>query len=253
MISTRRNMKKTIHLLFALACLVALLPGSSAAENYVSLNGEFYITYPESWYQVDYNTVDYYLSSGQANRESFQYEAVFAERQAVPFHNGNYLILTLDPVGKLENWQIDSILTDLDSTFGESKQYFPSGNLQTDLKTNTVYYDRANKTITMLNEIADEDQVIKKNIWLMKIYDKGIANFYFYSPDSVYETGKAVFSGIVASFSTENLEQAMPREDLKIADVDRDGGGFGTTHVIILLVVLIVIIFVIYIIRKRIS
>ena len=66
-------MKITIHILFALACLVALLPGSSTAENYVSLNGEFYITYPEGWYQVDYNTVDYYLFNEEANRESFRY------------------------------------------------------------------------------------------------------------------------------------------------------------------------------------
>ena len=85
----------------------------------------------------------------------------------------------------------------------------------------------------------------------MKIYDKGIANFYFYSPDSVYQAGKAVFSDIVASFSTDNIEEAMPREDLKMADAEREGGGFGTTQIIILLVVLLVIIFVIYIVRKR--
>ncbi|MBN1213635.1 MAG: hypothetical protein JXA92_13770 [candidate division Zixibacteria bacterium] len=244
-------MKKTIPLLLILAGLVALLPGSPVAENYVSLNGEFYITYPEDWYQVDYNTVDYYLFSDQANRESFQYEAVFAERKSVPFHNGNYLILTLDLVGKLDNRQVDSLLTDLDSTFGDSQQFFPSGNLQSDLKPNTVYYDRANKTVTLLNEITDEDQIVKKNIWLMKIYDKGIANFYFYSPDSVYEAGKAVFSDIVASFSTEGIEQAMPREDLKMADVNRDDGGFGITYVIILIAVLLVIVIVIYLVRKR--
>lgn len=243
-------MKKTLSFLFVLTCLVALLPGYTAAESYVSLNGDFYITYPDDWYQVDYNTVDYYLYNVQADRESFQYEAVLAERKAVPFYNGNYLILTLDLVGKLDNRQIDSLLADLDSTFGDNKQIYPPGNLLSDLKPGTIYYDRANKTITMLNDIEDSSQVVKKNIWLLKIYDKGIANFYFYSPDSVYEASKPIFNDIVSSFSTENIEQAIPREDLKMADVNRKASRFGVTTSIILLAVILIIIYVIYRARK---
>jgi hypothetical protein len=243
-------MKKTISFLFALTCLVALLPGRPAAENYVSLNGDFYISYPDSWYQVDYNTVDYYLYNVQADRESFQYEAVLAERKSIPFYNGNYLILTLDLVGKLDSQQIDSLLADLDSTFGDNKQIYPPGNLLSDLKPGTIYYDRANKTITMLNNIEDSGQVVKRNIWLLKIYDKGIANFYFYSPDSVYEASKPIFNDIVNSFSTENIAQAIPREDLKMADVNRKGSRFGVGTSIVLLAVILIIIYVIYRARK---
>ncbi|MDD5424902.1 MAG: hypothetical protein PHN52_00230 [candidate division Zixibacteria bacterium] len=245
-------MKKYRPLILTLSMMVLAAAGLAASVNYVSFNGEFYITYPDNWYQVDYNTVDYYLSSIQANRESYQYEAVFAERKSIPFHAGNYLILTLEKVGKLDNRQVDSLLADLDSVFAEGRKYFPSGNLLSDLKSNTLYYDRANKTITLLSEMSDDNQVLKKNIWTMKLYDKGIANFYFYSPDSVYEASKAVLNDIVSSFSTENISQAMPKEQLRISDTGNKGI-YSTLGLIITpaAALIVIIILAVYIRRRR--
>ncbi len=244
-------MKKKRPLILTLSMIFLAAVGLVASVNYVSLNGEFYITYPDDWYQVDYNTVDYYLSSIQANRESYQYEAVFAERKSIPFHTGNYLILTLEKVGKLDNRQVDSILADLDSVFAEGRKHFPSGNLLSDLKPNILYYDRANSTITLLSEMTDDNQILKKNIWVMKLYDKGIANFYFYSPDSVYEASKTVFNDIVSSFSTENIGQAMPKEQLKISNTGNKGIGSNPGLIITLTATLIVIIILVVYIRRR--
>ena len=53
----------------------------------------------------------------------------------------------------------------------------------------------------------------------MKFYDQGIANFYFYSPDSMYEDSKPIFANIVESFSTENLE-APSTNEVKVAELE---------------------------------
>jgi len=51
-----------------------------------------------------------------------------------------------------------------------------------------------------------------------KFYDKGVANFYFYSPDSLYEQSQLVFEAIANSFSAENVEAAIPIEEGKIGN-----------------------------------
>jgi len=243
-------MKKTLTVL-AVVLLIGLTANLLKAENFVSLNGEFYITLPENWYQVDYKTVDYFLFSGQADQESFQYEAVFADRDAIPFHNGNYLILTLEKIGNQSNKQIDSILTDLDSVFNEGNKYFPVGNLMTDLKTNSPYYDRPNKTITVLADIIENNLIVKKNIWIKKFYEQGIANFYFYCPDSVFEASKPLFNEILNSFYTDNIEDAMPQEKLELADIKNEKEStIGKESAIPVAVIVAVIIVVIIALKK---
>lgn len=247
-------MKKTLAVLAAVLVTV-LAAGLVTAENFVSFNGGFYISLPENWYQVDYKTVDFYLFNGEADQESFQYEAVFADLNNVPFHNGAYLILTIEKVGNQSNKQVDSVLNDLADIFNDGKKQFPAGDLTADLKEDVPYYNRDSRTVTIVSEIFGEDNAAKKNIWVKKFYDEGIVNFYFYSEDSTFAADKTLFTDIVNSFSTENIENAAPKEKLELADIKSekksDGGTSKTVPTAVMIVIITVLIITIKKKRKK--
>ena len=119
-----------------------------------------------------------------------------------------------------------------------------------ELKTDAPVYDPESKIIAVVTDIAEDVEVIKKSLLVMKFYERGIANFYFYAPDPLFEQSKPVFAAIIGSFSTENLEAAVPREDLKVADLEatkkRDDSRLIWPVVILILVVATTIL-----IRKR--
>ena len=48
-------MKRIIPTGLLVAALVCLFMVTGQAGTYVSSNGKFYITYPDYWYQIDYN------------------------------------------------------------------------------------------------------------------------------------------------------------------------------------------------------
>lgn len=218
-------MKKSIInslAIFTLILLTGLLSTLTvSAENYVSYEGKFYITIPDDWTQVDYRTVDAFLARNKASTETFQYEAVFAPKTSLPFFAGDYLILNVDSVGEMSQERIDSTLTELKKIFGKSIKYEPVSNLLADLKSSTPVYDEKMKTVSIINRIVENGQPVKKNLLVMKFYDQGIASFYFYSPDSLYEQSHQIFLDIINSFSSENYKDAAPKENLKIADVDK--------------------------------
>ncbi len=202
--------------------LTFVLVTSTAAETqtYVSFKGGFYITYPDDWVQIDYSLVDAYLLRNRAGETTLDYDAAFAMKDSPSLFAGNYLILVVDTVGQLSDGQIDSVLNGLSRSFGEEVKYYPVADFLTDLKSNTPSYDAEAKTVTILNEITEQQQLLKKNLLMMKFYDRGIATFYFYSPDSLFEASKPLFDQIVASLSTENVEDALPKEELKVADLE---------------------------------
>ena len=201
------------------ALLTALLVTMAGAEQqYVSLNGGFYITYPDEWAQVDYWLVDnYLLRSDTVDSTMFAYEAVFAQKDVPHFFSGEYLILTIDTVGKLKDWQIDSILIELVTAIEERVVYNRISDFLANPKLNVPSYDTLTQTVALLDEIPG--QVMKKSLSVMKFYDKGIATFYFYAPDSVFESSKVRFEQIVASFSTD-IETVLSKEKLKVADLE---------------------------------
>ena len=209
--------------------LAAVLAASSAADTqtYVSLRGGFYITYPDDWAQVDYWLVDAHLRRNMTDEAILDYDAAFAMKDAPYFYSGDYLILTVDTLGELSDKQIDSVLNELSRSFGAEVSYDPVADFLTDLPSNTLGYDPETRTVTILNEITEQQQLLKKNLLMMKFYNRGIATFYFYSPDSLFETSKSLFEQIVASFSTENVEEALPKEHLKVADLEDAEGVYG--------------------------
>ena len=104
-------------LFISMVTLVGMLTfvGTASANNYVSFDGKFFITYPDNWRQIEYNVVDAYLLRFGASQSSLQYEAVFAPGVSDPFFKGSYLILNVDTVGALDQQAIDIRTNSLDS------------------------------------------------------------------------------------------------------------------------------------------
>lgn len=218
-------MNKCIKILGLMTLLLALMAGGLQAATYVSLNGEFYITYPDDWEQIDFNTVDLFLRRSSAEPFMFDYDAVLAPSASSPFFSGDYVILTVDKSGKLTSAQIDSVLEILSSTFTAGITYTSSENLTADIESDVPRYDRERKIVSVLNDIYQGQEAVKKNLMLMRFYDKGIATFYCYSTDSLFESSRQVFENMVASLSSENIEQIIPREQVKVADIKVDAEG----------------------------
>jgi len=214
---------KTI--IWLLLLIIVAASGAAETQTYVSLKGGFYITYPDDWAQVDYWLVDAYLLRNKMDTAVLDYEAAFAFKDAPHFFSGDYLILTVDTVRELKDWQIDSVLIELVRSFGKRVRHSPTADYLANLEPNLPNYDTLTKTVTILNETS-EQQVLKKSLLMMKFYERGVATFYFYSPDSLFETSKYLFEKIVASLSTENIEDALPKEQLKVADLE-DAEGVG--------------------------
>jgi hypothetical protein len=211
-------------LVLTVAIFLVTLAGLQAAT-YVSLNGEFYITYPDDWEQIDFNTVDLFLSRSNAEASMFDYDAVLAPSASSPFFSGEYLILTVEKAGELSATQVDSVLDIFSNTFTSGITYVTSENLTADLESDVPRYDPTSKVVSVLNDIYQGQEAVKKNLVMMKFYNQGIATFYFYSTDSLFETSRKTFEAMVASFSTDNIESVLPREEVKVADIETDAEG----------------------------
>lgn len=208
-----------------IAALLTVMATTVLASTYVSHMGQFYITYPDDWEQIDYNTVDLFLTRSGAEQQMYDYDAVLAPSTSSPFFAGDYLILTVEKTGELSDEQIDSILADYANTFQKGIVNLTTDEFPADVDSDAPVYDPAKKVITVLNDIYQGQQVIKKNLIMVKFYEHGIASFYFYSPDSLFQASKATFENIFASFSSENLDAAIPPEEVKVADIETDAEG----------------------------
>jgi hypothetical protein len=212
--------KHTLSIRHSAVILIALLGivSSVLGGSYVSPKGKFHITYPASWKQIDYTTVDAFLQMHQAGESVLDYDAAFADSSSIPFFDGVYGIVTVDAIGELSEKQIDSILHGMSQTFGKNVRYFPVSDLNAQQKTDEPVYDKASKIVTVISDVVDGETIIKKHAYIMKFYKEGIANFFFYAPDSLFTTALPTFEQIVQSLSTENLETAVPKQELKVAE-----------------------------------
>ncbi|HDL01295.1 MAG TPA: hypothetical protein ENH23_03580 [candidate division Zixibacteria bacterium] len=226
-------MKKLLLIVFVLLLLggsiVTAQTDSNQTNSYVSLNGKFYIEYPSDWKQIPYTEVDAYLSSKKAGRPLYDYDAVFASNESNPFYTGSYFIMSVEKVGNLSNKQIDSVLHVLSQNFGKGIKYFPVANFLADIKTNSPNYDKDSKTVTIYNKIVQNETSIKNSLIIMKFYDFGIATFYCYALGDAFETDKEIFSQIAASLSTEDIKSRLPKEQVKVADIDTTKKSFGNS------------------------
>jgi len=247
------NKKKSVLIL---AALLSVLATAVYANTYVSLKGQFYVNYPDDWEQIDFNTVDLFLTRSGADEEMYNYDAVLAPSASSPFFATDYLIITVEKTGELTQKQIDSVLADYASSFRKGIAFKETDDFLADLKSNAPTYDADKKVMTVLNDIYQGQDIIKRNLILVKFYEHGLASFYFYSPDSLFESSRKVFEDVFASFSTENLEAVMPREEVKVADIETDAEGrikegSGNTVLYLALAVVVCLVLVGVFIRLR--
>jgi len=223
--------------------ILALLATASAiAEPFVSFNGKFQFTYPPTWKQVDYRTADYHLSRGRAAGDELNYEAVFADSRAYAIFSGQYLILTVDTIGALDDRQVDSVLEVMGGDFGRKVSRMSADSFLVAWNMEDIAYDATTRSAAVISELEGDETGPRMNALIMRFYEHGIANFFFYCPKAEFEAGLPVFKEMVASLSTENLQQALKTKSVKVAEVD-DSWSVGRYAALIGgLVVLLVII-----------
>jgi hypothetical protein len=240
------------------ACLAALvlLSGSVAAEVYLSPKGRFALTYADNWYQVDYNTVDYYLAVSRADSSSFDYDAVLGVDGFLPFHNGPYVVISVDTNATSTPEGIDSIVSDFATMYKAAASQQPTAAFIESAQVDRPNYDPETGLLSVVTNTGSLDGDTVTTLWALKFYDRGEVDFFCYAPDSLYEAYRDQFRDILLSFTTENLGALSGAKSLKLAEIDTTihGPGSGTTSFlpwIILVVVLVVIVIVISRRRKR--
>jgi len=224
---------------------IALLAIPAPAETFVSFNGRFKFACPDTWLQVDYTTAEYYLSRGDPEKE-VDFEAVFSEKETFAVFQGQYLVLTVDTVGGLSSEQIDSVLTDLSEEFGRPRRDVTPDSFLAAPDLESIEFDSTNALASIRTDVAADNAETRVNLLIMKFYEHGIANFYFYAPVAEFAQGIPTYRDMVLSLTTEDLDGSLESEPVKVADLEEAGGVvntylmlFGGLFVMVLFVLII--------------
>jgi hypothetical protein len=202
--------------------MLTLTGADISADNYVNWRGSFWLEIPEGWEKVDYRLVDVFLSMTDTSRDVFNYEAVFAPSASTMFAEDAYMVVTFDSTGKLSQAASDSVLTSIIESYSTAVYDAPIVELMSDLVPGKPKMNRAEKTVSVLYDMAYRPDAMKK-LWLyMKLSDHGLISLYLYSPDSTYVSNKPVFDQVINSLSFENLKQAARQEKAVFTEI---GGG----------------------------
>jgi len=237
--SSRLSAKNCLWLALILSLLLVT---TASAETFVSYNGKFNITYPDTWEQIDYQTADFYIRQATGD---LAYEAVFATKDSPAVFEGTYVILTVDTSGALDQSRIDSAIGVIVESFGRNLAELPLASFATDLSEAVVAYDRDLQIMAAISDITEAGSAPRKNILVQKFYDRGIANFYFYVPDSLLSEGLGSLSEILASFSTETTR--TDTTPVKVADLESRQSSDSTNNVVMyggLIVILLCLVLV---------
>ncbi len=209
--------KKTVILLTLVAVLVPILTVS--ANVFVDWRGKFKVEYPDSWRHVPYEVVDQFLVRQGINPEQFRYDAVLAQDTADKFEEGAYLFITLEPVGELDNRQMDSTLRVIAEEYGKGNvSQAPALTGTISLKEETPTFDSKVKTVVTKSYI-NTSKGRKVLLDFRKFYDQGLAVFLCYTYEKDYGDTYKKFFGIVNSFTTEDLHSEEASDSLKIVDL----------------------------------
>lgn len=260
-------MKRLFFVSLLLALIVAGTIASTPAhaeKTFVSLRGGFWVTYPDSWRKVDFNEVDMYLMANRAGSSMFNYEAVLSAHDARPFYRGSYMIITFDSLGTLSDKQTDSVLSSLETKFGTDVKYFPVGDFLTDMQTDEPTYDKDHKLVSIVSDITERQETLKKHLLMMKFFQNGIVNFYCYAPDTLFDSMKTVFNKVALSLSTDDIDAALARQtEVDMAPIGggntvEDGGEVDTgetdtdvTFILLLIAVVVAVVAVFLLMKQR--
>ncbi|RKX25059.1 MAG: hypothetical protein DRP47_10415 [Candidatus Zixiibacteriota bacterium] len=238
----------------AIVCVVIALLGLKAtakATKHISYKGEFSFDYPNDWRQIDHKIVDLFLIRNNAGKSILDYEAAFGPVGYTPFWKGPYFILSVETDILYSDSQIDSVLQVMSKNFGKGIKYFPVADFLTDMESNSPVYDKDKKIISVASEIIEKGELLKKHLLVMKFFEKGLANFYFYAPDTLFDSSSTVFNNILESFSYGNIDSLLSEESLKTADIDDISSGSESSKEIPVAVMIGLLIVIIVIVAKR--
>ncbi|MBI5266250.1 MAG: hypothetical protein HY851_03355 [candidate division Zixibacteria bacterium] len=191
-----------------------------SAGTFESFNGKFHITYPDTWDRIDYRSVDFYLTRSNPNPELLDYEAVFAPISDQKFFDGPYLLLTIDTIGELIGPTKDSALVSIARGFGNKIDSTFSGDLFANLQADAPRYDPTTRLLVAQTDIHEGRILTKRNLLVVRLYEHGLANFYFYAPDSLWNSSLPTFAQIARSFTPGSPQAGPTRESVKIADIE---------------------------------
>lgn len=211
---------------FVVPLILLALPGTVSADTFVSFNGQFHFSYPETWMQIDYTTAEYYLTRGKPD-QAVDFEAVFSVKETMVLFQGQYLILTVDTIGSLSPEQIDSVVAVTADEFKLPVKEVSSDALLAASCRDTILFDRVGGVLAVETEVPGDSISTRINLLVVKFYQRGIANFYFYAPVAEFSLGLPVYREMVSSFSTENLEGALGRDSVKVAETKGESGFAG--------------------------
>ena len=238
----------TVVLLLVSPLVLAAGPSSALADTFVSFNGQFLFSYPETWMQIDYTTAEYYLTRGNPEQE-VDFEAVFSVRETMVLFQGQYLILTVDTLGSLTPEQIDSVVAVTSEEFKHPVKEVSPDAFLTGSSRDSILFDRASGLLAVETLVKGTETASRVNLLVMKFYPRGIANFYFYAPEAEFVSALTDYRDMVMSFSTENLDKALGRDSVKIAEPESEGKIAG--KYIFMFAGLVVIILAILVVRTR--
>ncbi len=198
--------------------LILVLVVSGLAGDFTSFRGKFHIAYPEGWSQVDYQTANYYMKQTGSAAE---FEVILSAETEATVFEGIYMILTFEPTGELDQQQIDSVVEVVTNSFDRKLLNISPDAFITELHTNNIVYDSGNSRLAVTTKLVEDNNLVRMNMLAMQFFDQGIANFYFYSPDSLFEGHLEDFKSIVNSFAT-GAAVKKSSEPVKVANLKDD-------------------------------
>jgi len=207
---------KRILLLVLLGLLI--YPVFSEAKTYINWNAEYYVDYPEDWYQVPYGTVDFFLNSQGVDPETYTYDVVLAESGDAAFFNVPYAFLHFQPVGKLSRREIDSVLDKISKEYGNEWAAGSLKDIDRSFGMARPVYDKKYKAVVVKSRITS-DVTDKYMLEIRKFFKNGVFVLLGYAPEESFEKANKVFLGLLHSFSDENLEAMAPKDSFKVVDV----------------------------------
>ena len=252
--------QKALKAFVFLCALVSITTGNSTAQDssststvdttFISFNGKFYINYPSRWKMIDFQTVDFYQEqTGQV----LDYEGVFAPPDAAPFFQKDYLVLQVDTIGPLVGDSVEPFLKTIERQANVKIDRRESVNIATDLQVEGIIFDKSQNVLWNLTELRDRDNNLKRTLIAEILYERGIARFIFYTPESDYLALLPSFIQVVKSFGSENYQAKLPKSEVVIADttaINRDKNG-KTNYVLPIAVAIAIITAVIFAQRRK--
>ena len=228
--------------------LVVLNAVPVSAKNFVSYNGQFYLTYPDSWEQIDYRSVDFFLTQNNADPALLKYEVVLAPSTDRAFYDEPYVMLTFDSVGELIGRSRDSALAAIASGFANHVDSVKSGEVLSRLKADMPLYVSDQRLLLVQTDMHEGRITTRRNLLAVRFTMHGVANFYFYATDSAWSGVLPTFVQIAESLTEGTQPAGVTKETLKVADLSKDSGSadpdikrywpVGSGMVVILIVIL---------------